>query len=58
MEQHDFFPDSVAYQSLEEGFHSLIEWLDAHPDRDVREFAGWRDMPSSPPPPRDSTTPP
>jgi hypothetical protein len=48
MEKQEFFPDAVAYQSIDEDFDPLVEWLDAHPDRDVTEFMGWREVVNTP----------
>ena len=50
MHMQDFFPDAIACDSINEGFDPLMEWLDMHPDRDVSEFAGWREVASSPRP--------
>ena len=43
-EKQNLFPDAFACQSIDEDFGPLMDWLDAHPDRDVSEFDGWREV--------------
>jgi hypothetical protein len=57
VEKQPSFPDAVAYRLIDDGFDPLLEWLDAHPDRDVTEFVGWHPLvDSSPPLSRAATT--
>jgi hypothetical protein len=58
MEQQGRFPDALGSRSIDEGFGPLIEWLDAHPDRDVTEYPGWREAVSHPEVPATDSTPP
>ena len=57
MQTQDFFPDAIACHSIDDGFGPLMEWLDTHPDRDVSEFAGWREVVSRPRPLTAATPP-
>ena len=57
MEQPSRFPDALGFRSIDAGFDLLGEWLDAHPDRDVTEYWGWREAGGQPETPAADSTP-